>query len=152
MLPHSCSFGHLAVAYVPCHGVLLVQEGVDPNDELNLQIRSIAARHLGLTQLERRFRSELDGIAAPTVRDRVDAALIDVLVRTGHGEHPMGAEPRRRALRSCREGRTMSPELLARQYVAAAMRLICVARTADDHLQVPSFGDVELAVREQFSR
>lgn len=73
-------FGHLAVAYVPSHDILILPDAVRIDDETHKRLKEVAAQHLGLADLERRFETVLDGSTPRAAGNRVVTALNDMLV------------------------------------------------------------------------
>jgi hypothetical protein len=70
--------GYLAAAYVPGHDIVLSAVHADADSETHRRLREIAARHLGLAQLERRFRNALGRMEPEAQREAVETAIDDV--------------------------------------------------------------------------
>jgi hypothetical protein len=73
-------FGHQAVAFIPSHEILSLPDSLDIDDAMHKRLKDIAAQHLGLADLERRFQSNLERDTSPAGGNRVIAALNDMLV------------------------------------------------------------------------
>lgn len=72
-------FGRQAVAYVPSHQILNLPDAFRIDDNTHKRLKEIAAQHLGLADLERRFQGVLDDNASQPGSDRVITALNDML-------------------------------------------------------------------------
>jgi hypothetical protein len=72
-------FGRQAVAYVPSHEILNLPDAFRIDDNTHKRLKEIAAQHLGLADLERRFQGVLDDNAPQPGSDRVITALNDML-------------------------------------------------------------------------
>jgi hypothetical protein len=70
--------GHLAAAYVPGRDIVTGAVHVDTDSETHRRLREIATRHLGLAQLERRFRNALGRMEPEAQREAVATAIDDV--------------------------------------------------------------------------
>jgi hypothetical protein len=73
-------FGQQAVAFIPSHEILSLPDGLRVDDGMHKRLRDIAAQHLGLADLERRFQSVLERGTSQASGDRVMTALNDMLV------------------------------------------------------------------------
>jgi hypothetical protein len=73
-------FGHQAVAFIPSRDILSLPETLNIDEAMHKRLKDIAAQHLGLADLERRFQSILESHTLPAGGNRVIAALNDMLV------------------------------------------------------------------------
>jgi hypothetical protein len=73
-------FGYQAVAYVPLHEILSLPDAFRIDEATHNRLQEVAAQHLGLADLERRFQSVLDLNTPQAASNRVVTALNDMLV------------------------------------------------------------------------